>query len=72
MKKNAQELVTEALKRAVRREASLNTLEVADLLWAIDRTYILRKDEVKSTDSRSARHLQQRAFLVTLARKNSW
>ena len=37
MKYNAQELVNEALKRAVRRDASLSTLEVADLLWAIER-----------------------------------
>lgn len=38
MKYNAQELVNEALKRAVRRDASLSTLEVGDLLWAIERT----------------------------------
>jgi hypothetical protein len=37
MKYNAQELVNEALKRAVRRDASLSTLEVGDLLWAIER-----------------------------------
>jgi hypothetical protein len=37
MKANAQELVNEALKRAVRRDASLGTLEIGDLLWAIDR-----------------------------------
>lgn len=35
MKINAQEIVNEALKRAVRRDASLSTLEVGDLLWAI-------------------------------------
>jgi hypothetical protein len=49
MKANAQELVYEALRRAVRREASMSAVEVGDLLWAIDRTPCATQDAAKST-----------------------
>jgi hypothetical protein len=36
MKNNLQEIVNDALTRAVRRDASLSTLEAPDLLWAVE------------------------------------
>ena len=37
MKHNAQGIVSEALRRAVRRDAPLSYLEEGDVLWAIER-----------------------------------
>jgi hypothetical protein len=48
MKANAQELVYEALRRAVRREASMTAVEVGDLLWAIDSNNVTMKNVGKS------------------------
>jgi hypothetical protein len=48
MKANAQELVYEALRRAVRREASMSAVEVGDLLWAIDSKLVVMQDGAKS------------------------
>ena len=49
MKANAQELVYEALRRAVRREASMSAVEVGDLLWAIDRKPATMQGAARST-----------------------
>lgn len=38
MKQNIQEIISEALKRAIRRDANLNNVEASDLLWAIEST----------------------------------
>lgn len=37
MKQHAESIVSDALKRAVRRDAPLSYLEETDLLWAIER-----------------------------------
>lgn len=42
MKLNAQGIVADALKRAVKRDATLTYLEESDLLWAIERNNVVR------------------------------
>lgn len=47
---NTQEILRDALKRAIRREATLNSLELPDLLYAIESIPVLTQRGAKSTN----------------------